>query len=123
MKTKGNPLCHAVLRGAVDFYGRNIPNYHHENLIDLAESYLKRNLLNPTIIVDTNHSNSMKKFYEQPRIAKQILHSKKFDSRLKTMIKGLMIESYLLEGNQEIGDNIYGKSITDSCLGSDAQKD
>lgn len=122
VKTKGNPLCHAVLRGAVDFYGRNIPNYHHETLMDLAESYLKRNLLNPSIIVDTNHANSMKKYYEQPRIARQILHSKKFDKTLNSMIKGLMIESYLVEGNQEIGNNIYGKSITDACLGWEASE-
>lgn len=117
VKTKGNSLCHSVLRGAVDSYGRNIPNYYHENLIELAEDYAKRNLENPAVIIDTNHANSMKKYMEQPRIARQVLYSRKWDSTLKKMIKGLMVESYIEEGRQEIGDNVYGKSITDSCLG------
>jgi 3-deoxy-7-phosphoheptulonate synthase len=117
VKTSGNPLCHAILRGAVDSYGRNVPNYHYENLIGLAEAYEKRGLQNPVIIVDTNHANSMKKYYEQPRIAREILHSRKADSTLARMVKGLMIESYLVEGSQEIGENVYGKSITDPCLG------
>jgi phospho-2-dehydro-3-deoxyheptonate aldolase len=117
VQTKGNPLCHCILRGAVDFYGHNIPNYHYENMIELADAYEKRNLNNPAIIVDTNHANSMKKYLEQPRIAKEVINSKKFDSRLNKMVKGLMIESYLVGGRQEIGDNIYGKSITDPCLG------
>lgn len=117
VKTFGNELCHAVLRGAVDSYGRNIPNYHYENLLDLAQSYEKRGLTNPAVIVDTNHSNSMKRFEQQPRIAKEVLHSRKSDAKLRNMIKGLMIESYLLEGRQEIGENVYGKSITDPCLG------
>jgi 3-deoxy-7-phosphoheptulonate synthase len=117
VKTLGNELCHAVLRGAVDSYGRNLPNYHYETLLDLAQSYENRGLKNPAIIVDTNHSNSMKRYSEQPRIAKEVLHSRKSDMKLKSMIKGLMIESYLLEGRQEIGENIYGKSITDPCLG------
>jgi 3-deoxy-7-phosphoheptulonate synthase len=117
VETSGNPLCHAVLRGAVDSYGRNIPNYHYENLIQLAQVYEKKGLKNPSIIVDTNHANSMKKYSEQPRIAGEILHSRKFDSKLKSMVKGLMIESYLVGGRQEIGENVYGKSITDACLG------
>lgn len=117
VSTKGNPLTHAILRGAVDSYGRNIPNYHYENLLELAQAYEKRDLSNPAIIVDTNHANSMKKYYEQPRIAKEVLSSRKWNSKLKSLIKGLMIESYLVEGRQEIGDNIYGKSITDPCLG------
>lgn len=117
VSTKGNPLTHAILRGAVDSYGRNIPNYHYENLLELAQAYEKRELSNPSIIVDTNHANSMKKYYEQPRIAKEVLSSRKWNSKLKSLIKGLMIESYLVEGRQEIGDNIYGKSITDPCLG------
>jgi 3-deoxy-7-phosphoheptulonate synthase len=120
VKTEGNQLCHAVLRGAVDLYGRCVPNYHYENLIDLASSYEKRGLNNPSIIVDTNHANSMKFYYEQPRIAKEVIHSRKSDSKLKAMIKGLMIESYLVEGRQEIGENVYGKSITDPCLGWEA---
>lgn len=117
VESSGNQLCHAVLRGAVDSYGRNIPNYHYENLIELAQEYEKRGLQNPSIIVDTNHANSMKKYSEQPRIAAEVLHSRKFDSKLRSMVKGLMIESYLVGGRQEIGENVYGKSITDPCLG------
>ena len=117
IETTGNPLTHAILRGAVDPYGRNIPNYHYEDLIRIAKEYEKLYLSNPSIIVDTNHANSMKCYAEQPRIAREVLMSRKYDSLLKKMIKGLMIESYLLEGRQGIGENIYGKSITDACLG------
>lgn len=113
----GNPYTHAILRGAVDRNGRNIPNYHYENLISLAKEYEKLELDKPAIIVDTNHANSMKLFYEQPRIAREVMMSRKYDSKLKQFVKGLMIESYLIEGNQGIGENIYGKSITDACLG------
>ncbi|NLP27903.1 MAG: 3-deoxy-7-phosphoheptulonate synthase [Clostridia bacterium] len=123
VETEGNPLCHTILRGAVDSYGRNIPNYHYENLLDLAKAYEERDLSNPAIIVDTNHSNSMKKFYEQPRIAKEVLFSRKWDSKLKKLIKGLMIESYIVEGSQDVNCNVYGKSITDPCLGwEDSEK-
>lgn len=117
IETEGNPLTHAVLRGAVDSYGRNIPNYHYEDLIRIADEYEKMNLSNTTIIIDTNHANSMKRYYEQPRIAREVLMSRKYNAFLKKMIKGLMIESYLVEGKQGIGENIYGKSITDACLG------
>jgi len=117
VETSGNPLCHTILRGAVDSYGRNIPNYHYENLLELATAYEERELANPAIIIDTNHSNSMKKFYEQPRIAKEVLFSRKWDSKLKGLIKGLMIESYIVEGSQDINCHVYGKSITDPCLG------
>jgi len=117
IETTGNPLTHAILRGAVDSYGRNIPNYHYEDLIRIAKDYEKLQLLNSSIIIDTNHANSMKCYAEQPRIAREVLMSRKYDSLLKKMIKGLMIESYLLEGKQGIGENIYGKSITDACLG------
>ncbi|ADY55927.1 3-deoxy-D-arabinoheptulosonate-7-phosphate synthase [Syntrophobotulus glycolicus DSM 8271] len=117
VETTGNTLAHAILRGAVDSYGRNIPNYHYEDLIFTASEYEKHQLAHPSIIVDTNHANSMKCYYEQPRIAREILMSRKYDTALKKMIKGLMIESYLVEGRQEIGENIYGKSITDACLG------
>lgn len=116
-KTSGNPFAHAILRGAVDTYGRNIPNYHYEDLINLAKRYLDHKLENPAIIVDTNHANSMKRFFEQPRIAREVLMSRRYDGVLRKMIKGLMIESYLVEGNQGIGENVYGKSITDACLG------
>ncbi len=117
VETSGNPLSHAILRGAVDSYGRNIPNYHYEDLINLAKGYKKLSLHNPSIIIDTNHANSMKHYSEQPRIAREILMSRKYDNVLKKMIKGLMIESYLIEGRQDIGEDVYGKSITDACIG------
>lgn len=121
IETTGNPLAHAILRGAVDSYGRNIPNYHYEDLINVAYEYEKLQLANPAIIVDTNHSNSLKRYTEQPRIAREVLISRTYDSLLNKMIKGLMIESYLVEGRQDIGENnVYGKSITDACLGWDA---
>ncbi|MDP4143806.1 MAG: 3-deoxy-7-phosphoheptulonate synthase [Bacillota bacterium] len=117
VETSGNPITHAIMRGSVDSYGRNIPNYHYENLMQLAKDYAAQKLENPAIIVDCNHANSMKKHSEQPRIAREILASKKYDSVLNKMIKGLMIESYIEDGRQEIGENIYGKSITDPCIG------
>lgn len=117
VKTTGNPFAHAILRGGVDMYGTNIPNYHYEDLIRVTEAYKKRNLANPAIIVDTNHANSNKKFYEQPRIAKEIIRSREHSRSLKNIIVGLMVESYIVEGTQKIGENVYGKSITDPCLG------
>lgn len=117
VETSGNPYSHAILRGAVDSTGQNIPNYHFEDLIHIAQEYEKLELAHPAIIVDANHANSMKRYYEQPRIAREVLWSRKYDSILQKMIKGLMIESYLVEGRQGIGENIYGKSITDACLG------
>lgn len=117
VETEGNPLAHAILRGAVDSNGRNIPNYHYEDLIYAAEEYVKLDLLNTSIIVDTNHANSMKRYSEQPRIAKEILNSRKYNPQLKKLIKGLMIESYLVEGKQSVEENVYGKSITDACIG------
>lgn len=119
VETPGNPFAHAILRGAVNPYGRSIPNYHYEDLIYFSEAYLKAALKNPAIIVDTNHANSMKHFAEQPRIAMEVLSSRSYDTTLKTMIKGLMIESYLVEGRQDVGECVYGKSITDACLGWD----
>ncbi|GAB4482937.1 MAG: 3-deoxy-7-phosphoheptulonate synthase [Thermodesulfovibrionales bacterium] len=117
VKTSGNPLTHCILRGAVDPYGTNIPNYHYEDLMRLAEAYKKRNLQFPAVIVDTNHANSNKKFHEQPRIAKEIMRSRMHSKTLRSKVRGLMIESYLVEGSQKIGENVYGKSITDPCLG------
>ncbi|WP_425802788.1 3-deoxy-7-phosphoheptulonate synthase [Desulfitobacterium sp. Sab5] len=117
VESTGNSYTHAVLRGAIDRNGRNIPNYHYENLISLAKEYEKQDLKKPAIIVDCNHANSMKQFYEQPRISREVMMSRKYDSKLHQLVKGLMIESYLIEGNQGIGENIYGKSITDACLG------
>ncbi len=117
VKTPGNPLAHCIVRGAVDPYGTNITNYHYEDLIRLAEIYKKRNLANPCIIVDTNHANSNKKFHDQPRIAKEVMRSRELSKTLRNKVKGLMIESYLVEGTQKISENVYGKSITDPCLG------
>ncbi|MDA8239606.1 MAG: 3-deoxy-7-phosphoheptulonate synthase [Nitrospiraceae bacterium] len=123
VKTSGNPLTHCILRGAVNQYGSNIPNYHYEDLVRLAEAYKKRNLLYPAIIVDTNHANSNKKYYEQPRIAKEVMKSRQQSKTLRTKVKGLMIESYIVEGSQKISEKVYGKSITDPCLGwEDSEK-
>ena len=117
VETTGNEYTHGILRGAVDIHGQNIPNYHYEDLTRVAELYEQRNLKNPALIIDCNHANSGKKFSEQRRIAKEILHSRRYNSGLESLIKGLMIESYIEEGRQDIGENIYGKSITDPCLG------
>jgi 3-deoxy-7-phosphoheptulonate synthase len=117
VKTKGNSLAHCVLRGAINQYGQSIPNYHYENLIRFAEIYLKRGLKNPAVIVDTNHANSNKVYKEQPRIALEVMRSIRHSRLLRNLIKGFMIESYLVEGSQEIPAKVFGKSITDPCLG------
>ncbi len=117
VKSKGNPLAHAVLRGSVNKYGRQLPNYHYEDLEALTETYLKANLQNPAIIVDTNHSNSGKRYLEQVRIAKEVMHSTRYSKTVHDMVKGLMIESYIEDGAQSDTGDIYGKSITDPCLG------
>ena len=117
-KTLGNPLSHAILRGYVDKHGQTHSNYHYEELAMLCEEYAKTELSNPSVIVDTNHANSGKKYEEQPRIAKEILHSCRHNADIKKLVKGLMIESYLVDGCQKISsDEVYGKSITDPCLG------
>lgn len=117
VKTHGNPLAHCILRGYVDRFGRNIPNYHYEDLRNLQDEYDKLDLQNPAVIVDTNHSNSGKKYLEQIRIAKDVLHSRSQSQKIHDLVKGLMIESYLEDGAQKIGEGVYGKSITDPCLG------
>ncbi|WP_124065632.1 3-deoxy-7-phosphoheptulonate synthase [Clostridium sp. E02] len=117
VRSQGNPLAHTILRGAVNKHSQCIPNYHFEDLFLLNELYAKRNLQNPACIVDANHSNSNKKFREQIRISKEVLHSRKYAPEIRTLVKGLMIESYLEPGNQKVGDGCYGKSITDPCLG------
>lgn len=123
VKTSGNPLTHAVLRGAVDYHGRAVPNYHYEDLKAFAESYQKRGLTNPAIIVDTNHANSNKQYADQPRIAMEVMQSRRHSSLLKDMIRGFMIESFIEEGAQKVTENVYGKSITDPCLGwKDSEK-
>ena len=118
VETAGNPLAHTILRGAVSKHGEAIPNYHYEDLRLLWEKYQEKNLQNPAVIVDTNHSNSNKQYEQQVRIAKEVLHSRMVDPELHKLVKGFMIESYIEPGNQKIGGtHIYGKSITDPCLG------
>jgi len=117
VKTSGNPLTHAVLRGAVNHLGLAVPNYHYEDLMIFAEAYLKRGLANPSLLVDTNHANSNKKYAEQPRIAREVMQSRHHSPVLRDMICGLMIESFIEEGAQSSRGRIYGKSITDPCLG------
>ena len=119
VKSSGNPLAHTILRGAVNKHGQCIPNYHFEDLFLLYEMYGRRNLNNPACIVDANHSNSNKKYREQIRISKEVLHSRKHASEIRGLVKGLMIESYIEPGCQKVGDGCYGKSITDPCLGWD----
>ena len=118
VKSHGNPLAHAILRGYVDANGTSYPNYHYEDLMALAGRYASSSLQNPAVIVDTNHSNSGKRYTEQIRIAMEILHSRRSSEDIRKIVKGLMIESYLLDGAQSISDREeYGKSITDPCLG------
>lgn len=115
--TEGNPLAHAILRGYVDAHGRSHANYHYEDIRNLVDCYAKENLKNPALIVDCNHANSGKKYLEQIRIAKDVIHSCHVSEDIKKIVKGLMIESYIEDGAQAIGDGVYGKSITDPCLG------
>lgn len=117
VKTTGNDVAHTVLRGATNKHGQNLPNYHYEDLNLLLEMYGKMDLKNPACVIDTNHSNSGKKYEQQIRIAKEIMHNRKLNPDIHRLVKGLMIESYIEEGSQKIGDGIYGKSITDPCLG------
>ena len=117
VESAGNPLAHAILRGYVDQLGVSYPNYHYEDLISLANAYEKQNFANPAVIVDTNHSNSGKKYEEQIRIAKEVLHATRHSDKIKKLVKGLMIESYLVDGCQKVEEGVYGKSITDPCLG------
>ncbi|MBR2965144.1 MAG: 3-deoxy-7-phosphoheptulonate synthase [Clostridia bacterium] len=118
VKSEGNPYAHAILRGYVDKQGKTHPNYHFEDLYNLYETYQTSGLKNPAVLVDTNHSNSGKKYFEQPRIAKEILHSCRYSPEVKSIVKGVMIESYIEDGCQKISDDeLYGRSITDPCLG------
>jgi len=118
VNTTGNECAHAILRGYVNKHGQSLPNYHYEDLAGLAETYAKHpDLLNPAVIVDANHANSGKKFAEQPRICKEVLHSCRHNDDINRLVKGFMIESYIEDGCQKIGEGVYGKSITDPCLG------
>jgi 3-deoxy-7-phosphoheptulonate synthase len=116
-RTTGNPLAHSILRGAVNKHGQSIPNYHYEDIILLLEMYNERELANPAVIIDANHANSNKLYYEQPRIVREVLHSRTVNPDIAKLVKGVMIESYIEPGNQKVSDHIYGKSITDACLG------
>ena len=115
--SEGNPLAHAILRGYVNKHGQSLPNYHYEDLIHLYEAYSAKNLQNLSLIVDVNHANSGKQPLEQIRICKEVLHSCRHNADIKKMVKGFMIESYIEDGAQKIGEGVYGKSITDPCLG------
>lgn len=118
VKSAGNPYAHAILRGYVNKHGQSMPNYHYEDLMNLASTYAETNLKNPAVIIDTNHSNSGKKYLEQVRIAKEVVHSCRHSEDIRKIVKGLMIESYIFDGNQGISqEQILGKSITDPCLG------
>ena len=123
VQTPGNPLAHTILRGAVGKHGQCLPNYHYEDLELLYKLYQEQDIINPACIVDANHSNSNKRYKEQIRITKEVLHSRKHSAEIHDFVKGMMIESYLEEGSQKIGEHIYGKSITDPCLGwEDSEK-
>lgn len=123
VNTTGNDLAHTVLRGATNKHGNNTPNYHYEDLIRLLDMYQKMDLKNPACVIDTNHSNSNKQFAQQIRITKEIMHNRKLNPELHSLVKGVMIESYIEEGCQKVGGGVYGKSITDPCLGwADTEK-
>ncbi len=117
VESEGNEMTHAILRGYVNKHGQSLPNYHYEDLMHLLELYNKTNLANPGVVVDTNHANSGKKWAEQVRISKEILHSTRLNKDIFKLVKGLMIESYIEDGCQKAEEGIYGKSITDPCLG------
>lgn len=119
VNTTGNPLAHTVLRGSVNAYGRSFSNYHYEDLSRLYDLYMERNLVNPAAVIDANHNNSGKQYKEQVRIVGEVLHSRRHSENINSLVKGVMVESYIEEGCQKIGEGIYGKSITDPCLGWD----
>lgn len=123
VETTGNPLTHVVLRGAVSKHGNNVQNYHYEDIMRLIDKYNQMELKNPAAVIDANHSNSGKQYKEQIRIVKEVMHNRKLSQDIRDIIKGVMIESYIEEGSQKVGSHIYGKSITDPCLGwKDSEK-
>ena len=122
VNTTGNEYTHTVLRGATNKHGNNIPNYHYEDLNLLLEMYDKMDLKNPACVIDANHSNSGKKYEQQIRIVKEVMHSRKLNPDIHNLVKGVMIESYIEEGCQKVGGGVYGKSITDPCLGWEASE-
>ncbi|MGN0377461.1 MAG: 3-deoxy-7-phosphoheptulonate synthase [Suilimivivens sp.] len=122
VNTTGNELAHTVLRGATNKHGQSLANYHYEDLNLLLNLYNERDLKNPAAIIDANHSNSGKHYEQQVRIVKEVMHSRKLNHDIHKLVKGVMVESYLVEGNQKVGDGVYGKSITDACLGWEASE-
>ncbi len=122
VRSEGNPYAHAILRGYTNKHGEPQPNYHYEDLIRLCNAFDERNLTNPAVIIDTNHSNSGKNPFEQPRIINEVLNSAKHDPKIKRIMKGFMVESYIEDGNQSVDGGVYGKSITDACLGWEKTK-
>ena len=122
VNTTGNELAHTVLRGATSKHGQNLANYHYEDLNLLLTLYNERDLKNPATIIDANHSNSAKHYEQQVRIVKEVMHSRKLSPDIHNLVKGVMVESYLVEGSQKVGDGVYGKSITDACLGWEASE-
>ena len=123
VESDGNPYAHAIMRGYIDYSGKCVSNYHYEDLVKLNEIYQQSGLSNPSAIIDTNHANSAKQYLEQTRIAKDVIYSCNHNKDIRKMVKGLMIESYIEDGAQKIGEHIYGKSITDPCLGWEKTKD
>ena len=119
VRTSGNPFAHTILRGSVDIYGNNLPNYHYEDVMRFDEMYRNQGLKFPAVIIDTNHSNSNKNAFEQIRIVKEVVGNRRHCDRFKSLVKGFLIESYIEDGNQSPDGNVYGKSITDACLGWD----
>lgn len=122
VNTTGNDMAHTVLRGATNKHGNNTPNYHYEDLSRLLDMYNKMDLKNPACVIDSNHSNSNKQYVQQVRIVKEVMHSRKLNPEIHSLVKGVMIESYIEEGCQKVGGGIYGKSITDPCLGWEASE-
>ena len=121
--SKGNPYAHAILRGYTNKHGQSHPNYHYEDLLFVANKYEESGLSNPAVIVDCNHANSNKKYLEQIRIMKEVMQSRNLNPKIKTMVKGFMVESYLEDGCQKPGEGVYGKSITDPCIGIEKTKE
>ncbi len=117
VESTGNKYAHAILRGYMNKHGQSLPNYHYEDLMLLYNMYMEKGLENPAVLIDTNHANSNKNYKEQSRIAKEVLHSCRYSKDVRSIVKGLMIESYIEEGSQSVGGGVYGKSITDPCLG------
>jgi 3-deoxy-7-phosphoheptulonate synthase len=115
--TPGNPLTHCILRGAISPFGKTIPNYHYEDIVHLKALYEKSGLINPSVMIDVSHANSNRQFHEQPRVAQEVINSLKFAPELRAFVRGIMVESYLVEGAQDVNGGIYGKSITDACMG------